>query len=210
MDFLILVLRNNYKGSISIAPHIIYLEKLACIFTFIRKELVEGFADQSCAISDMIIFIIQVLHMDRNDYYGGESTSLNLFQVCSRNALVAGFFFSFLWLLCFTFLFVVSSFLWYKLQLWKKFKNSDKPPAHLGSSRDYNVDMVPKVELLKNLLYSLSGYSLLLYAFHFDVMTNNHFVPVYDGEWNSCPCPYSYKCYEVPLLQSCWWRLCVQ
>lgn len=96
MDFLILVLRNNYKGSISIAPHIIYLEKLACIFTFIRKELVEGFADQSCAISDMIIFIIQVLHMDRNDYYGGESTSLNLFQVCSRNALVAGFFFSFL------------------------------------------------------------------------------------------------------------------
>lgn len=95
MDFLILVLRNNYKGSISIAPHIIYLEKLACIFTFIRKELVEGFADQSCAISDMIIFIIQVLHMDRNDYYGGESTSLNLFQVCSRNALVAGFFFLF-------------------------------------------------------------------------------------------------------------------
>lgn len=31
------------------------------------------------------------------------------------------------------------------LQLWKRFRGDDKPPAHLGSSRDYNVDMVPKV-----------------------------------------------------------------
>jgi hypothetical protein len=30
-------------------------------------------------------------------------------------------------------------------QLWKRFRGEDKPPAHLGSSRDYNVDMVPKV-----------------------------------------------------------------
>ena len=30
-------------------------------------------------------------------------------------------------------------------QLWSKFRGSDKPPPHLGSSRDYNVDMVPKV-----------------------------------------------------------------
>ncbi|KAE8685549.1 Guanosine nucleotide diphosphate dissociation inhibitor [Hibiscus syriacus] len=52
--------------------------------------------------------LIEVLHTDRNDYYGGESTSLNL------------------------------------IQLWKKFRGNDKPPAHLGSSRDYNVDMVPK------------------------------------------------------------------
>ncbi|GJN14430.1 hypothetical protein PR202_gb01256 [Eleusine coracana subsp. coracana] len=51
---------------------------------------------------------LQVLHMDRNDYYGGDSTSLNLNQ------------------------------------LWKKFRGEDKPPAHLGASRDYNVDMVPK------------------------------------------------------------------
>jgi len=27
------------------------------------------------------IFVSQVLHMDRNDYYGGESASLNLIQV---------------------------------------------------------------------------------------------------------------------------------
>ncbi|VAH19273.1 unnamed protein product [Triticum turgidum subsp. durum] len=46
--------------------------------------------------------------MDRNDYYGGDSTSLNLNQ------------------------------------LWKKFRGEEKPPAHLGASRDYNVDMVPK------------------------------------------------------------------
>ncbi|KAL6227651.1 hypothetical protein ACLB2K_001608 [Fragaria x ananassa] len=46
--------------------------------------------------------------MDRNDYYGGESTSLNLNQ------------------------------------LWKRFRGDDKAPESLGSSRDYNVDMIPK------------------------------------------------------------------
>ncbi|KAK2426848.1 guanosine nucleotide diphosphate dissociation inhibitor [Trifolium repens] len=46
--------------------------------------------------------------MDRDDYYGGESTSLNL------------------------------------IQLWKKFRGDDKPPPHLGSSKDYNIDMNPK------------------------------------------------------------------
>ncbi|THU50291.1 hypothetical protein C4D60_Mb06t18670 [Musa balbisiana] len=30
------------------------------------------------------------------------------------------------------------------LKLWKRFRGSDKPPAHLGPSRDYNVDMIPK------------------------------------------------------------------
>ncbi|KAJ7943725.1 Guanosine nucleotide diphosphate dissociation inhibitor [Quillaja saponaria] len=47
---------------------------------------------------------LKILHMDRNDYYGGDSTSLYLHQ------------------------------------LWKRYK----PPEHLGSSKDYNVDMVPK------------------------------------------------------------------
>ncbi|KAI8024686.1 Guanosine nucleotide diphosphate dissociation inhibitor [Camellia lanceoleosa] len=50
----------------------------------------------------------QVLHMDRNDYYGGESTSLHL------------------------------------TQLWKRFRGSEQPPESLSSSRDYNVDMIPK------------------------------------------------------------------
>ncbi|KAF9602431.1 hypothetical protein IFM89_027560 [Coptis chinensis] len=30
------------------------------------------------------------------------------------------------------------------LKLWKRFRGDDKPPPHLGSSRDYNVDMIPK------------------------------------------------------------------
>jgi hypothetical protein len=30
-------------------------------------------------------------------------------------------------------------------QLWQKFRGQEKPPAFLGSSKDYNVDMVPKV-----------------------------------------------------------------
>lgn len=47
--------------------------------------------------------------MDRNDYYGGESTSLNL------------------------------------TQLWKRFRGSDTPQENLGASREYNVDMIPKV-----------------------------------------------------------------
>ena len=30
------------------------------------------------------------------------------------------------------------------LQLWERFKPGQKPPAGLGASRDYNVDLVPK------------------------------------------------------------------
>lgn len=33
-------------------------------------------------------------------------------------------------------------------QLWKRFRGSDKPPASLGPSREYNVDMIPKVFFL--------------------------------------------------------------
>lgn len=33
------------------------------------------------------------------------------------------------------------------VQLWKRFRGNDKPPAHLGPSRDYNVDMIPKVRI---------------------------------------------------------------
>ena len=32
--------------------------------------------------------ILQVLHMDRNDYYGGDSTSLNLNQVSMSNEVI--------------------------------------------------------------------------------------------------------------------------
>lgn len=49
----------------------------------------------------------KVLHMDRNNYYGGESASLNLNQI------------------------------------FEYFKEGT-PGAHLGQSRDYNIDLVPK------------------------------------------------------------------
>jgi len=71
--------------------------------------IVLGTGLKECILSGLLsVDGLKVLHMDRNDYYGGDSTSLNLNQ------------------------------------LWKKFRGEDKPPAHLGSSKDYNVDMVPK------------------------------------------------------------------
>ncbi|KAG6768828.1 hypothetical protein POTOM_027758 [Populus tomentosa] len=71
--------------------------------------IVLGTGLKECILSGLLsVDGLKVLHMDRNDYYGGESASLNL------------------------------------IQLWKRFRGNDKPPAHLGSSRDYNVDMIPK------------------------------------------------------------------
>lgn len=51
---------------------------------------------------------VKVLHMDRNDYYGGESASVNLNQLFERFGAGA-------------------------------------PSAALGNSRDYNIDLAPKV-----------------------------------------------------------------
>ncbi|KAI8004986.1 Guanosine nucleotide diphosphate dissociation inhibitor [Camellia lanceoleosa] len=66
--------------------------------------------ENSASLSQIFIgnHLEQALHMNRNDYYVGESTSLNL------------------------------------TQLWKHFKGSEQPPKSLGSSRDNNVDMIPK------------------------------------------------------------------
>ncbi|ONK77337.1 uncharacterized protein A4U43_C02F5490, partial [Asparagus officinalis] len=71
--------------------------------------IVLGTGLKECILSGLLsVDGLKVLHMDKNDYYGGESTSLNLNQ------------------------------------LWTRFRGNDKPPAQLGSSRDYNVDMIPK------------------------------------------------------------------
>ncbi|XP_072995059.1 guanosine nucleotide diphosphate dissociation inhibitor At5g09550 [Typha latifolia] len=71
--------------------------------------IVLGTGLKECILSGLLsVDGLKVLHMDRNDYYGGESTSLNL------------------------------------VQLWKRFKGSDKPPENLGPSKEYNVDMIPK------------------------------------------------------------------
>jgi Rab GDP dissociation inhibitor len=89
--------------------------------------IVLGTGLKECILSGLLsVDGLKVLHMDRNDYYGGDSTSLNLNQ------------------------------------LWKRFRGEDKPPAHLGSSKDYNVDMVPKVQLSLSpiIIYLASIFSI--------------------------------------------------
>jgi len=71
--------------------------------------IVLGTGLKECILSGLLsVDGLKVLHMDRNDYYGGASSSLNL------------------------------------TQLWKRFRGNDNPPAELGSSKEYNVDMIPK------------------------------------------------------------------
>jgi len=71
--------------------------------------IVLGTGLKECIISGILsVEGKKVLHMDRNDYYGGDSASLNLNQ------------------------------------LYQKFFPGQQPPPNLGSSRDYNVDLVPK------------------------------------------------------------------
>ncbi|KAG5014972.1 hypothetical protein AAZX31_08G066300 [Glycine max] len=71
--------------------------------------IVLGTGLKECILSGLLsVDGLKVLHMDRNDYYGGASTSLNL------------------------------------TQLWKRFRGDDTPAENLGSSREYNVDMIPK------------------------------------------------------------------
>ncbi|KAF6170828.1 hypothetical protein GIB67_015780 [Kingdonia uniflora] len=60
-----------------------------------------------------------VQHMDMNDYYGGESTSLNL------------------------------------TQLWKRFRGNDKTLKELGSSKEYNVDTIPKFMIANGALLQI-------------------------------------------------------
>ncbi|CAK0786781.1 Rab GDP dissociation inhibitor beta [Coccomyxa viridis] len=71
--------------------------------------IVLGTGLKECILSGLLsVDGLKVLHMDRNNYYGGESASLSL------------------------------------QQLYERFRQGVKPPASLGPSRDYNVDMVPK------------------------------------------------------------------
>lgn len=59
-----------------ISPHL--------YFTFLQV-IVLGTGLTECVLSGLLsVEGKKVLHMDRNDYYGGDSASLNLTQVCSR------------------------------------------------------------------------------------------------------------------------------
>ncbi|CAI9104114.1 OLC1v1002727C1 [Oldenlandia corymbosa var. corymbosa] len=71
--------------------------------------IVLGTGLKECILSGLLsVDGLKVLHMDKNDYYGGASSSLSLNQ------------------------------------LWKRFRGDGEPPEQLGSSKEYNVDMIPK------------------------------------------------------------------
>jgi Rab GDP dissociation inhibitor len=101
--------------------------------------IVLGTGLKECIISGLLsVDGLKVLHMDRNDYYGGESASLTL------------------------------------QQFWKKFKGEDKPPTHLGSARDYNIDLVPK--------FMMANGQLVRVLIHTDVTKYLQFKAV-DGSY---------------------------
>ncbi len=53
---------------------------------YIPQVIVLGTGLTECVLSGLLsVEGKKVLHMDRNDYYGGDSASLNLTQVCSRH-----------------------------------------------------------------------------------------------------------------------------
>ncbi|KAL5714415.1 hypothetical protein ACHQM5_016380 [Ranunculus cassubicifolius] len=101
--------------------------------------IVLGTGLKECILSGLLsVNGLKVLHMDRNDYYGGESSSLNL------------------------------------VQLWKRFRGDDKTPESLGSSKEYNVDMIPK--------FMMANGALVRVLIHTDVTKYLNFKAV-DGSF---------------------------
>ncbi|KAI3945996.1 hypothetical protein MKX01_024752 [Papaver californicum] len=106
--------------------------------------IVLGTGLKECILSGLLsVDGLKVLHMDRNDYYGGESTSLNL------------------------------------IQLWKKFRGDEKPPEQLGSSREYNVDMIPKFMMANGTLVRVLIHTDVTKYLNFKAI---HKVPATDVE----------------------------
>merc|ERR1711998_88174 len=82
--------------------------------------IVLGTGLKECILSGLLsVAGKKVLHIDRNNYYGGESASLNL------------------------------------TQMFDKFAGGQDPPANLGTSRDYNIDLVPKFIIANGLLVKM-------------------------------------------------------
>jgi len=83
--------------------------------------VVLGTGLKECILSGLLsVSGKKVLHLDRNNYYGGDCASLNLEQ------------------------------------LYTKLRGEgQKPPANLGASRDYNVDLVPKFIMANGLLVQM-------------------------------------------------------
>ncbi len=107
---------------------------------------------------------MQVLHIDRNNYYGGHSASLNLTQVGFWEKRFISCGMSLLHGILTT----------HCLQLWERFRPGQTPPKSLGSGRDYNVDMVPK--------FIMSNGNLVKVLVHTDVVKYLEFKSV-DGSY---------------------------
>jgi len=113
--------------------------------------IVLGTGLKECILSGLLsVNGHKVLHMDRNNYYGAESASLNLQQV------------------------------------YEKFRAGQKPNEKLGSSREFNVDLIPK--------FIMGGGNLVKLLIHTDVTRYLEFKCV-DGSYvfkdkkiNKVPC----------------------
>uniref|UniRef100_A0A0D9VSI6 Guanosine nucleotide diphosphate dissociation inhibitor n=1 Tax=Leersia perrieri TaxID=77586 RepID=A0A0D9VSI6_9ORYZ len=111
--------------------------------------IVLGTGLKECILSGLLsVDGLKVLHMDRNDYYGGESTSLNL------------------------------------TKLWKRFKGSENAPEHLGVSKEYNVDMVPKFMMANGALVRVLIHTSVTKYLNFKAVDGSfiHKVPATDVE----------------------------
>jgi Rab GDP dissociation inhibitor len=92
----------------------------------IPQVVVLGTGLTECILSGLLsVEGKKVLHMDRNDYYGGDSASLNLTQASFMIATGTPPDQS-------------------NLQLYRKFRPDQSPPSELGRDRDYAVDLIPK------------------------------------------------------------------
>ncbi|KHJ46467.1 Hsp90 protein [Trichuris suis] len=109
-----------------------------------------------CIVSGMLsVSGKKVLHIDRNNYYGGESASLTPLEQVKRISFRP----KAICLLLLTRKYKNTRINAYDdyLQLYEKFLPRCKPPAEMGRGRDWNVDLIPKFlmangELVKLLL----------------------------------------------------------
>lgn len=106
---------------------------------------------QECILSGiMSVNGKKVLHMDRNPYYGGESSSITPLEevrvlhshlhYTSTHLIIYTSFVHLLLFLCMRSHFTLAFF----LQLYKRFGISYSPPESMGRGRDWNVDLIPK------------------------------------------------------------------
>lgn len=97
--------------------------------------IILGTGLKECILSGLLsVSGKKVLHMDKNNYYGGESASLNLNQMFEEKT------------------------------------KGEKPAEALGSSRDYNIDLVPKFIMANGILTKLLTHTKVTRYIEFKVI----------------------------------------